>query len=386
ERTIHKDAGKDSKDGKMGNDFSKGVDSAVAIITSIITGDIAGGLAGASAPWLAEQIKLHTGHLDKDGEWVTDNLAGNLISHAILGAVVAELQGNSGLAGGAGAVAGELANKAIIGILYGDKKISELSEEEKQTVSALSQLATGLAAATTGGNFGDASAAISSSKNAVENNFMANQVMDEFDRDYRDGLLLFNGDEKAATNYVNEMIRDRAIASGVATGVIVGGVVLPDTAIIGGSLSGAINAGMQYTLNPDGSINWTDVGIASGVGAVTGGAGTGFWGTVGWNAAGGATSSYLKDENPIIGALIGAGSSSIGYGAGKLVEKPLQSWFNPVANKYIHETNRGFLGITGHFTESSIPAIGGSAVDSSIGKSVEDRLNHYIEKKKNEKK
>ena len=215
---------------------------------------------------------------------------------------------------------------------------------------------------------------------------MANQVMDEFDRDYRDGLLLFNGDEKAATNYVNEMIRDRAIASGVATGVIVGGVVLPDTAIIGGSLSGAINAGMQYTLNPDGSINWTDVGIASGVGAVTGGAGTGFWGTVGWNAAGGATSSYLKDENPIIGALIGAGSSSIGYGAGKLVEKPLQSWFNPVANKYIHETNRGFLGITGHFTESSIPAIGGSAVDSSIGKSVEDRLNHYIEKKKNEKK
>ena len=160
----------------MGNDFSKGVDSAVAIITGIITGDIAGGLAGASAPWLAEQIKLHTGHLDKDGEWVTDNLAGNLISHAILGAVVAELQGNSGLAGGAGAVAGELANKAIIGILYGDKKISELSEEEKQTVSALSQLATGLAAATTGGNFGDASAAISSSKNAVENNRLSTVV------------------------------------------------------------------------------------------------------------------------------------------------------------------------------------------------------------------
>ena len=45
-----------------------------------------------------------------------------------------------------------------------------------------------------------------------------------------------------------------------------------------------------------------------------------------------------------------------------------------------------FLGITGHFTESSIPAIVGSAVDSSIGKSVEDILDHYIEKKKNEKK
>ena len=159
----------------MGNDFSKGVDSAVSIITGIITGDVAGGLAGASAPWLAEQIKLHTGHLDKDGEWVTDNLAGNLISHAILGAVVAELQGHSGLAGGAGAVAGELASKAIIGILYGDKKISELSEDEKQTVSALSQLATGLAATSIGSNFGDASAAIRSSKNAVENNFLGHQ-------------------------------------------------------------------------------------------------------------------------------------------------------------------------------------------------------------------
>ncbi|MCX8728760.1 hypothetical protein J3U63_13305, partial [Gilliamella sp. B2838] len=102
EQTIHQNAGKDSPDGKMGNDFSKGVDSAISIITGIITGDITGGLAGASAPWLAEQIKLHTGHMDENGNWVINNVAGNLITHAILGAVVAELQGNSGLVGGAG--------------------------------------------------------------------------------------------------------------------------------------------------------------------------------------------------------------------------------------------------------------------------------------------
>ena len=168
ERTIHKDAGKDSQDGKMGNDFSKGVDSAVSIITGIITGDMTGGLAGASAPWLAEQIKLHTGHLDKDGKWQTDDIAGNLIAHAILGAVVAELQGNSGLAGGAGAVAGEVAADIIRKQLYG-KEVKDLTEEEKQTISALSQLAAGLAVAA-GGSVGDAGAAISSSKNAVENN------------------------------------------------------------------------------------------------------------------------------------------------------------------------------------------------------------------------
>ena len=162
----------------MGNAFSKGVDSAVSIITGIITGDMTGGLAGASAPWLAEQIKQHTGHLDTDGEWVTDNLAGNLISHAILGAVVAELQGNSALSGGAGAVAGEVAADIIRKQLY-SKEVKDLTEEEKQTISALSQLASGLAVAAGGGNIGDASAAISSSKNAVENN-EENRVFDFF--------------------------------------------------------------------------------------------------------------------------------------------------------------------------------------------------------------
>ena len=83
--------------------------------------------------------------------------------------MVAELQGNSGLAGGAGAVVGEIAADIIRKQLYG-KEVKDLTEEEKETISALSQLASGLAVAAGGGNIGDASAAISSSKNAVENN------------------------------------------------------------------------------------------------------------------------------------------------------------------------------------------------------------------------
>ena len=73
---------------------------------------------------------------------------------------MAELQGNSALSGGVGAVSGELASKVIINTLYGGKDASELTEDEKQTISALSQLASGLAVAAGGGNFGDASAAI----------------------------------------------------------------------------------------------------------------------------------------------------------------------------------------------------------------------------------
>ena len=104
-------------------------------------------------------------------------------------------------------------------------------------------------------------------------------------------------------------------------------------------------------------------------------------GTVAWNAAGGATSNYLEGKDPLIGGLIGAGSSSFGYGAGKLVEKPLQSWINPVANKYLHETNKGFLGITGHYTESYIPAIGGSLFGSGANEYTNYEVKEYIKSK-----
>ena len=66
---------------------------------------------------------------------------------------------------------GEVAADIIRKQLYG-KEVKDLTEAEKQTISALSQLASGLAVAAGGGNFGDASAAISSSKNAVENNYL----------------------------------------------------------------------------------------------------------------------------------------------------------------------------------------------------------------------
>ena len=97
--------------------------------------------------------------------------------------MVAELQGNSGLAGGAGAVIGEVAADIIRKQLYG-KEVKDLTEEEKETISALSQLASGLAVAAGGGNIGDASAAISSSKNAVENNGLAKPILKGLEKGY----------------------------------------------------------------------------------------------------------------------------------------------------------------------------------------------------------
>ena len=54
---------------------------------------------------------------------------------------------------------GEVAADIIRKQLYG-KEVKDLTEAEKQTISALSQLASGLAVAAGGGNIGDASAAI----------------------------------------------------------------------------------------------------------------------------------------------------------------------------------------------------------------------------------
>ncbi|WP_392566602.1 hemagglutinin repeat-containing protein [Utexia brackfieldae] len=157
--------------GGIGSSVNKGIDAATSVITGLLTGNIAGGLAGASAPYLAEQIKLHTGHQERDGRWTMDDPNANLVAHAILGAVVAQLQGNSALAGAAGAAGGELIANKIRENLYGDRKVEDLTETEKQNISNLTQLATGLATAlASGGDMGDTGAAVSASKNAVENN------------------------------------------------------------------------------------------------------------------------------------------------------------------------------------------------------------------------
>lgn len=165
------------KVGNMGDSFSKGIDAAASIVTGLITGDIAGGLAGASAPYIAEIIKEQTYARDENGHIIYENgerkvnKEANLIAHAILGATVAQLQGNSALAGGVGAMTGEVAADIIRETLYAGKRVADSTQAEKENISALAQLASGLAvAAGTGGDVSDIGTAVAGSKNAVENN------------------------------------------------------------------------------------------------------------------------------------------------------------------------------------------------------------------------
>ncbi|WP_392551414.1 hemagglutinin repeat-containing protein [Orbus wheelerorum] len=169
--------------GGMGSTVSKGIDAATAIVSGLITGDFTGGLAGASAPYIAGIIKEQTYERDDKGNIRYDdkgdpkvNTEANLIAHAILGAAVAAAQGNSALAGGIGAVTGEAAADFIYKTLYGDTPKDKLTQEQKENISALAQLASGLAvAAGSGGNIGDVGTAVAGSKNAVENNLLSSQ-------------------------------------------------------------------------------------------------------------------------------------------------------------------------------------------------------------------
>ncbi len=128
-----------------GSDLQRGIQAATAALQGLAGSDLTAALAGASAPELANYI----GH----GSGLSDEAA--MVAHAILGGAVAALQGNSVAAGAAGAATGELVAKTIAGMLYPDvKDLSKLSEEQKQTVSALATISAGMAGGLAGDSAG----------------------------------------------------------------------------------------------------------------------------------------------------------------------------------------------------------------------------------------
>ena len=149
-----------------GSDLQRGIQAATAALQGLAGSGLKAALAGASAPELAYRIGHDMG--------IDNNTAAKTIAHAILGGAVAALQGNSAAAGAAGAATGELAAKAIAGMLYPDvKDLSTLSEEQKQTVSALATISAGMAGGLAGDSTGSAVAGGQAGKNAAENNSLA---------------------------------------------------------------------------------------------------------------------------------------------------------------------------------------------------------------------
>ncbi|ELM6078900.1 contact-dependent inhibition toxin CdiA, partial [Escherichia coli] len=145
-----------------GSEIQRGIQAATAALQGLAGGNLAGALAGASAPELAHLLKS----TEKDP-------VVNAIAHAILGGAVAAMQGNNVAAGAAGAATGEMAARAIAGMLYPGVKQSDLSEEQKQTISTLATVSAGLAGGLTGNSSASAAVGAQSGKNAVDNNYLS---------------------------------------------------------------------------------------------------------------------------------------------------------------------------------------------------------------------
>ncbi|MGA7509066.1 MAG: adhesin [Erwinia billingiae] len=141
------------------------------------------------------------------------------------------------------------------------------------------------------------------------------------------------------------------------------------------------NAGVGYLIN--GEVNPNDVILGYWTGAFT--AGTGLWGTMGVNAASGATSSYLKGDDPLKGGAISGAVSGLGYGVGKLVELPLDKVLNPMKpwKDWIWVDVR--MGISKPLPVNPVPGMAGNTMGSVGTEIINDRAGKLSEGTQDEK-
>ena len=146
-----------------GGKVQRAISAVTAAVQGLSGGNVAQALSGAAAPYVAE--KIHELTTDAKGKVNTE---ANLMAHAVLGAVTSYAAGNSALAGASGAAMGEY----IAQQLYPGVKRDDLSEVQRQTISALGTLAAGLAGGVVGDSTADVVAGAQAGKNAIEQNHL----------------------------------------------------------------------------------------------------------------------------------------------------------------------------------------------------------------------
>ena len=192
-------ASRKAKEWETGGSQRLVIDSALNVISTALAGRPAAEVvASGLSPAVNNQIKKAT--TDAKGNV---NTALNLTAHALWGAVEAYAGNRNVAAGAAGAAGGEAAAHFLASTLY-DKSPENLSEEEKRTVSSLSQVAAGIAGGTLSDSSDGAIIAAKTAKDSVENNSMADDVHPSDERKQNIEMyakVLFNGDEDKAKEY-----------------------------------------------------------------------------------------------------------------------------------------------------------------------------------------
>jgi len=105
-----------------------------------------------------------------------------LVSHALLGALLAEANGASAGSGAAVAAGGELAAKFLTDALYGGSP-EKLDEQQKQTILALSSAIAALAGGIGGGGLDSSSLGAQIAANVVENNYLSHPQREQRDKE-----------------------------------------------------------------------------------------------------------------------------------------------------------------------------------------------------------
>ncbi|EFU68211.1 conserved hypothetical protein [Aggregatibacter segnis ATCC 33393] len=169
----------------IGSEKGMAIRAVTAALQAAAQNDTAGSLVALASPYLNQKIHEMTA-----GDTAKDK-ATNLMAHALLSAVEFQVTGKDPLTGAIAGVTGE-ATAEIIARAYG-KPVSELTANEKENISTLSQLAGGLASALTakangttaeqGGSFLTATSGAETAKRAVENNYLSIADVQNFIRE-----------------------------------------------------------------------------------------------------------------------------------------------------------------------------------------------------------
>ena len=204
-QTFYNQAFKESGFG-TGGKLQQAIQAATAAVQGLAGGNLAQAASGAAAPYLAEVIHDMTTTKDANGKEVV-NVEANLMAHAVVGAVTAYAAGNSALAGASGAAMGEY----IAQQMYPGVKREDLTEEQRQTISALGTLAAGLAGGVAGDGTAGAVAGAQAGRNAVENNWL--HVNEKSELEVAKQKLKSNdpAEREKAQQQINELL-DRSLS------------------------------------------------------------------------------------------------------------------------------------------------------------------------------
>jgi hypothetical protein len=101
-------------------------------------------------------------------------------------------------------------------------------------------------------------------------------------------------------------------------------------------------------------------------------------GTIGWNAASGGATAYVKNEDLLTAAIISGGAAAGGYGAAKVVQQPLNKYLNPNWKNWEWVNVGG--GISKPMPMNPYPGIAGNIAGSRVSDIVNSKTVELLDK------